>query len=331
MRVSAATQLDWDFDAALRQWSLPALRRDVLTTLQINLGKLCNQACHHCHVEAGPNRTEIMERGTAERIDELLGASAGVGLVDLTGGAPELMPSFRWFVGRLRERGLRVVVRCNLTVIFVEGQTDLPEFYRDHQVELVCSLPCYTPENVDRQRGPGVFDESIEALRLLNRAGYGSAADDLRLDLVYNPVGAFLPPQQDELEDKYREELRRLFGIEFGHLLTITNMPIKRFAEQLHRWGAYDRYMELLRDRFNPAAAAAVMCRSLVSVGWDGSLYDCDFNQMLDMPVGGGRGGSETIWSIDSFDQMVERAIATGAHCFGCTAGAGSSCGGDLV
>jgi len=329
--VSAVTEIDWDFDAALRQWSLPELRRDTLTTLQVNVGKLCNQACHHCHVEAGPKRTEIMERGTAERIDELLLASPAVGLVDLTGGAPELMPSFRWFVGRLRERGRRVVVRCNLTVMFVEGQTKLPEFYRDHRVELICSLPCYTAENVDRQRGRGVFDESIEALRMLNRVGYGSSAGDLRLDLVYNPTGAFLPPQQDALEGKYREELRRLFGIEFDRLLTITNMPIKRFAEQLRRWGDYDRYMRLLLDRFNPAAAAQVMCRSLVSVGWDGSLYDCDFNQMLEMPAGSAGGGTETIWDIDSFDRLLRKTIATGAHCFGCTAGAGSSCGGELV
>ncbi len=328
--MSGAPHSENRFAGELAVRGLARPLRDRLATLQINVGKLCNQACHHCHVEAGPKRSEIMTRQTFERIDELLERSPSVELVDLTGGAPELNPDFRWFVGRLRSRGLRVTVRCNLTVLFVEGQSDLPHFYRDHQVELVCSLPCYTAENVDRQRGRGVFDESIEALRVLNRHGYGRAGSPLVLDLVYNPGGAFLPPPQLELEARYRSELRELFGIEFGRLLTITNMPIKRFAEQLHRWNEYDSYLDLLSESFNPAAAEQVMCRSLISVGWDGKLYDCDFNQMLEIAAGGDS-RARSLWDIDSFAELVGREIAIDTHCLGCTAGAGSSCGGELT
>ncbi len=328
--TSGSTAPTDDFLSRLGDHGLAPLVRDRLTVLQVNVGKLCNQACHHCHVEAGPKRTEIMTRATFERLAELVEASPAIELVDLTGGAPELNPEFRWFVRTLRERGVRALVRCNLTVLFVEGQQDLAEFYRDHAVELVCSLPCYTAENVDRQRGRGVFQQSIDALRILNRHGYGQPGSALVLDLVYNPGGAFLPPPQAELEAKYRSELRELFAVEFGRLLTITNMPIKRFAEQLERWGEYQAYMDLLSASFNPAAAARVMCRGLVSVGWDGALYDCDFNQMLEIPAEG-EGGASTIWDIDSFDELVDRTIVTEAHCFGCTAGAGSSCGGELV
>ncbi len=317
-----------DFAATLRARSLGRLQRRQVVTLQINLGKLCNQACLHCHVEAGPRRTERIERATLERIEAVLDRSQGVEVVDLTGGAPELNDNFRWWVARLRQRGLRVMVRCNLTVIFVDGQHDLPHFYRDQAVELVCSLPCYTADNVDRQRGSGVFDQSIEALRRLNRIGFGVPGSGLRLDLVYNPLGASLPPAQAELEERYRVELRQLFGIEFSRLLTITNMPIKRFAQQLRREAAHDDYMQLLVDSFNPAAAGAVMCRDMISVSWDGQLYDCDFNQMLELPVVGGR---RTIWTIESFDELGGDAIATGSHCYGCTAGAGSSCGGELA
>lgn len=300
--------------------------------MQINVGKLCNQACHHCHVDAGPARREIMQEETAERFVTLLGRSPAVEVVDLTGGAPELNPHFSRLVKAARSFGKRVVVRCNLTVLFVEGMEALPQLYSDNQIELICSLPCYTAENVDAQRGRGVFDRSIEALRLLNEKGYGRPGSDLSLDLVYNPGGAFLPPAQEELEAKYRDELGRLFGIEFRHLLTITNMPIKRFADQLSRWGKYDEYMGLLVNHFNPQVATEVMCRDLLSVGWEGTLYDCDFNQMLELPITapGVASPAPTIWDIERIDALVGGQIVTASHCLGCTAGAGSSCGGAL-
>jgi radical SAM/Cys-rich protein len=319
-----------DFDETLRRNRLAPLRRLTPHTLQVNVGKLCNQACHHCHVDAGPKRTEVMTRATAERVADLLEASTGIRAVDITGGAPELNPNFAYIVERARAAGRAVMVRCNLTVIFVPGMEWLAEFYRDNRVHLVCSLPCYTAENVEKQRGRGVFEKSIEALRLLNRIGY--ARDDRVLDLVYNPVGPVLPPPQPQLEAEYREQLGKNFGISFNHLLTITNMPISRFAQQLHQWGRYTDYMGLLVNHFNPATAAGLMCRTLVSVGWDGRLYDCDFNQMLEIPLGaGGQDKPLTIWDVDDVGRLAEAPIATGAHCFGCTAGAGSSCSGALV
>ena len=323
-----------DFDAVLREHGLGRLRRGVPSTLHVNVGKLCNQACHHCHVEAGPKRTEIMTRATAERVMELLAHSPGIDTVDITGGAPELNPHFALLVERARAYGRRVIVRCNLTVLFAGGMEHLPRFYRDHGVELVCSLPCYTAENVDQQRGRGVFDQSIGALRLLNSVGYGRPESSLLLDLVYNPLGAFLPPPQAELEARYRDELRRHFGIEFHRLRTITNMPIKRFAEQLQRWGKGAEYMGLLVNHFNPHTVAGLMCRSLVSVGWQGTLYDCDFNQMLELPIGRQdepAGRPLTIWDADCLDDLTGRKIRTASHCFGCTAGAGSGCGGALA
>lgn len=319
------------FQRTLAAHGMPALVRGSVTTMQVNVGKLCNQACHHCHVDAGPKRTEIMETRTAERVLELLAASPRVEAIDLTGGAPELNPSFRTLVRRARALGRRVLVRCNLTVLFTPGQADLPAFYRDHGVELICSLPCYTAENVDRQRGRGVFGQSIEALRLLNQLGYGRPGSTLRLDLVYNPLGPSLPPAQATLEAKYKEELARLFGIEFHRLFTITNMPIKRFAEMLARDGALDAYLGLLVNHFNPTTVEGLMCRSLVSVGWEGALYDCDFNQMLELPLAGGDPAVPvTIWTIASCDALAGLPVTTALHCFGCTAGAGSSCGGAL-
>ncbi|HUI26501.1 MAG TPA: arsenosugar biosynthesis radical SAM (seleno)protein ArsS [Candidatus Kryptonia bacterium] len=306
------------------------MRRERLQTLQINVGKLCNQACHHCHVDAGPKRTEIMTRATAERLVELLARSATIATVDVTGGAPELNPHFTFLVERARALGRRVMVRCNLTVLFVDGMEYLPEFYRDHDVELVCSLPCYTAENVDQQRGRGVFDHSVAALRKLNALGYGRAGSPLTLNLVYNPLGAFLPPPQAELEARYKAELAEHFGIEFHQLLTITNMPIKRFAEQLDRWGKLDEYMGLLVNHFNPATVRDLMCRSLVSVGWEGTLYDCDFNQMLELPIQSATAEPLTIWNIADLSAVAGGDIRTGSHCFGCTAGSGSSCGGAL-
>ncbi len=319
------------FRRVLRDHDLGGLVRTGVRTLQVNVGKLCNLACHHCHVEAGPKRTEIMRRDVAERVVEVVAANPGVGVVDLTGGAPELNPSFRWLVAESRRLGREVVDRCNLTILFESGMRGLAEFLAAHQVHVVASLPCYQAENVEKQRGRGVFDKSIEALRRLNALGYGRPASALKLDLVYNPVGTALPPPQGPLESEYKEELGRLFGIEFHRLLTITNMPIKRFAHLLERTGQYEAYMGLLVNHFNPETVQDVMCRSLLSVGWDGRLFDCDFNQMLEIELGAARDtGARTIWDVTSLDALAGRPVATASHCFGCTAGSGSSCAGAL-
>jgi len=315
-----------DFRDTLRQHGLGELSRRELTTLQINVGKLCNQACHHCHVEAGPRRTEIMPANVAERILMLLAATPSIQIVDITGGAPELNANFRSFVSEARRMGKHVIDRCNLTVLFEAGQEALHEFLAANQVEITASLPCYTESNVDQQRGKGAFEKSIRALRLLNAIGYGQQGSGLVLNLVYNPLGASLPPPQDKLEADYKRELRDNFEIEFDRLFTITNMPIKRFAEFLLREGREEAYMGLLRNHFNPATVDKLMCRDLVSIGWDGKLYDCDFNQMLDVETPSGK----SIWEIDSFAELANSPVATGSHCFGCTAGAGSSCGGSL-
>ena len=320
------------FAETLRQHSLPTLTREAVTTLQINVGRLCNLACHHCHVEAGPRRTEIMPERVIDRLIDLLDLNSTIAVVDLTGGAPEMNPGFRRLVIEARRRHLRVIDRCNLTILLEPDYTDLPEFLAAHDVHVIASLPCYTAANVDRQRGLGVFEGSIQALKRLNALGYGREKSPRRLDLVYNPLGASLPPPQRVLEGQYREELGRLFGIEFHRLLTITNMPIKRFATQLAQTGQTDAYMGLLVNHFNPATVPGVMCRSLVSVGWDGQLYDCDFNQMLDIPLGvSAPNGAATIWDIETFDRITGTPIATGQHCYGCTAGAGSSCSGALT
>jgi len=270
-----------------------------------------------------------MTRATAERIVAVLEASPDVTTVDITGGAPELNENFRFLVESARRLGRRVIDRCNLTVLFEPGMEWLPDFLAEHTVEVVCSLPCYTAGNVDRQRGPGVFDKSIAALRLLNGVGYGQADGTLALDLVYNPVGPALPPSQPELEAQYREELAREFGITFRRLLTITNMPIKRFALQLEKAGTYDAYMGLLVNHFNPETLDRLMCRSLVSIAYDGRLYDCDFNQMLEIPLGADA-VADHIDRLDRFDRLAGARIATGSHCYGCTAGSGSSCAGAL-
>lgn len=317
------------FEETLRRHALWPLQRDAVRTVQVNVGKLCNQACHHCHVEAGPKRTEIMTAATARRILELLADAPDVTMVDITGGAPELVPAFADLVAGARRAGKRVMVRCNLTVLFEPGMEHLPALYRDHEIDLVCSLPCYTAENVDRQRGRGVFGKSIDALKLLNAIGYGSGDGGPSLDLVYNPLGAFLPPPQRELEAKYRDELDRLFGIRFDRLFTITNLPIKRFAEMLARNGEEEAYMSLLVAHFNAATVPELMCRSLVSVAYDGALHDCDFHQMDEIPLARS-GVAETLWSIESFGELAGTRIATAPHCYGCTAGAGSSCGGAL-
>jgi radical SAM/Cys-rich protein len=314
-----------DFAARLATEGLPALRRARVTTLQVNVGRRCDLACHHCHVEAGPKRTEAMDRGGVERVVELLRRNPGVEELDLTGGAPELHPDFRFLVASARALGRRVVDRCNLTVLLEPGQEDTAEFLAAHGVEVVASLPCFEAPNVERQRGRGVFARSIEALQRLNALGYGRPDSALRLDLVYNPQGASLPPPQAELEARYRDALARDHGVVFHRLLTITNMPIKRFAHALARDGGLAGYLDLLAGHFNAATVAALMCRTLVSVAWDGRLYDCDFNQMLEL------GGARTIWDDDDLDALAGAPIATAPHCFGCTAGAGSSCGGALA
>jgi radical SAM/Cys-rich protein len=314
------------FVQCLAAHGLEPLRRAPLSQLQINLGRLCNQACHHCHVDAGPKRTEIM---TWETMEKILGwtQTSGITEVDLTGGAPELNPHFRRFVDRFLALGMRVTVRCNLTVLLEPDQEDLARWYVERKIRLVCSLPCYTEKNVDAQRGDGVFAKSIEALKRLNEAGYGRE-ENLVLDLAYNPGGAFLPSPQEKLEMDYRMRLGDDFGIKFSRLLTMTNLPINRFAHFLERTGQTDAYVHLLAQQFNPATVPELMCRHLVSVDWLGQVYDCDFNQMLDLPLTGKP--HRYLWEID-VASLTNGVIATDSHCLGCTAGTGSSCGGALA
>ena len=303
------------------------LRARSVETLQINVGKLCNQACKHCHVDASPLRTEIMTKETVELVIDAI-RRFRFHTVDITGGAPELNPSFRYLVGEARVLGSHVIVRHNLTVMFEPGQFDLPDFFREHGVEVVSSLPYFLEERTDAQRGRGVFQKSIEALRRLNVVGYGIEGSNLILSLVYNPVGAFLPPPQASIEADFKRELQARYGVTFNQLYTITNMPIKRFLDYLRRSGNEERYLRKLVEAFNPRAVEGLMCRSLVSVDWTGRLYDCDFNQMLELGV-----DPELPQSLVDFDpeKFAARRIMTGAHCFGCTAGAGSSCGGSLL
>lgn len=304
------------------------LPRTRLEILQVNVGKLCDLACSHWHVKAGPKRTQIMHTETVARILELLAEAPQMHTVDLTGGAPELNPRFRTLVRGARALGKIVVDRCNLTVLFRPGQEDTAEFLTAHGVKVIASLPCYSKANVEKQRGLHVFNPSIRALQWLNALGYGKTDSGWELDLVYNPIGATLPPPQDKLEVDYRRELVEHFGIVFNRLFTITNMPIKRFLHLLEREGRYERYMQTLLDAFNPHAATHVMCRNLLSVSWDGKLYDCDFNQALELPLGRRR---RTLWDIENLVEVERGPIAFADHCYGCTAGAGSSCGGALA
>ncbi len=304
-----------------------------IETLQVNVGKLCNQACHHCHVDASPYRTEIMERKTIDRCLEILRDHPAIKNLDLTGGAPELNPHFDDFVIEAKKLGKHVMVRHNLTVTFdgnprtKESKQYLPEFFARHGVEVISSLPYYQEYFTDKQRGQGVFNKSIESLKLLNAQGYGKEGA-LVLDLVYNPVGAFLPAAQESLEADFKRELSKKFGVVFNRLYTITNMPIHRFRQQLERLGGYEEYMTKLVNAFNPSAAVGVMCRSMISVGYDGALYDCDFNQMLEMQIGNSK--PLTVFDFDC-DVLIKRRIRFASHCFGCTAGAGSSCGGEII
>ncbi|MBX3302307.1 MAG: arsenosugar biosynthesis radical SAM protein ArsS [Nitrospira sp.] len=315
------------FEAQLDRVGLHPLHATGITVFQINVGKLCNQTCRHCHVDAGPDRTEIMSRETAEQCVTAL-ANSDIPTVDITGGAPELNPNFRWLVERARELGRHVMDRCNLSVLLLPSQGELAEFLATHRVEIIASLPSYRAGQTDAQRGDGIFEKSIEALRLLNRLDYGRPGSGLVLNLVYNPVGAFLPPRQEAIEAQFKKELHTKHGIEFNRLYTITNMPISRFLEFLIESGNYDQYMTRLTNAFNPEAAAGVMCRSTLSVGWDGRLYDCDFNQMLDLQVDHGAPSH-----IRDFDptRLHHRRIVTRNHCYGCTAGSGSSCGGAIA
>jgi radical SAM/Cys-rich protein len=306
----------------------PALQRRRVETLQVNLGYKCNQSCLHCHVNAGPNRTEQMDRATAQTVLDYLAAS-GVATLDVTGGAPELNPNFRWLVAEARALGTHVIDRCNLTILEEHGQQDLAQFLAGHGVEVVASLPCYLEENVDRQRGTGVFDKSLAALRRLNDLGYGREGSGLVLNLVYNPQGPALPPPQCGLEADYKRELGTRYAIVFNRLLTLANMPIQRFGSTLVSKGQFNDYMRTLRAAHRDENLASVMCRDLISVDWRGYVYDCDFNQMLDLPLRI-NGTPETHLRELVGRSLDSNSIVVMDHCYGCTAGQGSSCGGAL-
>jgi radical SAM/Cys-rich protein len=306
-----------------------SLSRRAVDVLQVNMGRYCNLACIHCHVESGPTRKEMMSRQTVDAVLRFL-AGTSIPTLDVTGGAPELHRDFDYLVESARSLGRHVMDRCNLTVIFEPGKDYLPDFFQRHEVELVCSLPCYSQENVDKQRGKGTFDSSIRALQRFNEVGYGRTDSGLVLNLVYNPVGPHLPPAQNKLEQDYNRILREQFGIVFNHLFCLSNMPITRYATHLKLRGEYDRYVELLETNFNVATLDQVMCRNLISIGWEGFVYDCDFNQMLDLPLRDRSGKPLDITSL-ALDQVVNRPITVGDHCYACTAGCGSSCGGALV
>ncbi len=316
------------FDLTLARRGYADLRALRIDTLQVNVGKLCNQICTHCHVDAGPTRTEIMTRETVAAVHDVVRRYPEIRTVDITGGAPELNPHFEYLVEQCRAMRRHVMDRCNLTVFFGRGKRHLPKFLADHQAEVIASLPCYLRENVDQQRGKGVYSRSIKALQLLNGLGYGEEGTGLVLNLVYNPLGPKLPPMQAGLEADYKDELGKRFAIRFNHLYTITNMPVNRFLEDLHRCGHYETYMEKLLASFNPASVDGLMCRNLISVNWDGRLSDCDFNQMLDLAV-----EDAVPQTIHEFDHapLARRRVVTGMHCYGCTAGAGSSCGGTIA
>ncbi|MFT5778403.1 MAG: radical SAM/Cys-rich protein [Crocinitomicaceae bacterium] len=313
------------FEDKLKETNMFPLTTIGLDVFQINMGKMCNQVCKHCHVDAGPDRKEIMTRETMQLCLDAIDKT-NCSTIDLTGGAPEMNPEFRWFVEQLSLKGKKVIVRCNLTIIVANKKyNDLPEFFKKHNIEVVSSLPYFTSTKTDAQRGDGVFDKSIQALRLLNDVGYGIDGSGLILDLVYNPSGAFLPPDQAALQLDFKKKLKDRFDIEFNELYAITNLPISRFLEYLVASDNYEGYMEKLVNAYNPSAAENVMCRSTISVGWDGYLFDCDFNQMLDLKVA--TNGSQHL-SDFNLKALDEREIIVNQHCYGCTAGAGSSCGG---
>jgi radical SAM/Cys-rich protein len=323
----------YNFTIKLDEYNLQ-LKPVKVDTLQVNITKMCNRACKHCHVDASPNRTEQMNISTVERCLELLWKNDELQILDITGGAPELNPHFRYMVKETREIGKEVMVRHNLSItldgnpVTGERMEYLPDFFAETGVTVISSLPFYQEYFTDKQRGRGVFKKSIESIKLLNDKGYGKDGSGLELNFVYNPVGAYLPPAQKNLEADYRRELLNKHGIVFNNLFTITNMPINRFGNMLKTIGGYEDYMEKLVNAFNPCAAEGIMCRSMISVGYDGSLFDCDFNQMLDMRIKNGK--YMTVFDFD-IGWLKSREIMFGSHCFGCTAGAGSSCGGAIV
>ena len=312
------------FEEKFRETGESKLLATEVEILQVNIGKMCNQVCKHCHVDAGPDRKEIMSRETMQHCINAL-AKTNIQTIDLTGGAPEMNPDFKWFVSEIKKLNRHITVRSNLTILVSNGFEDYPKFLADNNIEIISSLPYYTASNTDRQRGDGVFDKSIQAMKNLNELGYGKEATGLIFNLVYNPLGAFLPPKQESLEKDYKRELWNKFGLVFNNLYTITNLPISRFLDYLIESGNYTNYMNKLISAFNPAAALNVMCRNTISVGWNGQLYDCDFNQMLELPLT--NGSSKHIRDFDP-ELLTNRLIVTGQHCYGCTAGAGSSCGG---
>jgi radical SAM/Cys-rich protein len=332
---SAAAQIDVledikslpTFKSKLENIGLFPLKPTSLDIFQVNMGKMCNQVCKHCHVDAGPDRKEIMTRDTMQMCLDALDKS-NIETVDLTGGAPEMNPDFRWFVEELSQRGKHIIVRCNLTIVLANKKyNDLPDFFKKHKVEVVSSLPHFSARRTDAQRGEGVFEKSIEVLKMLNEVGYGKPNSDLKLNLVYNPSGAFLPGDQMNLQSEFKSKLMKGFDIEFHELFAITNLPISRFLDYLVQTENYESYMEKLVEAYNPTAATGVMCRNTISIGWDGYLFDCDFNQMLDMKLE--NGAPKHIKEFDT-KKLEERDIIINNHCYGCTAGAGSSCGGTI-
>jgi radical SAM/Cys-rich protein len=316
------------FQQKLESANLFPLKPTLLEVFQVNVGKMCNQVCKHCHVDAGPDRKEIMTRETMQQCIDILAANPSFKTVDITGGAPELNPDFRWFVSAIKKLKKHILVRCNLTIILANKKfNDLPEFFKENDVEVISSLPFYAKDRTDRQRGDGVFEDSVKALQLLNAVGYGIEGSVLKLNLVYNPAGAFLPPAQETLEKEFKQALKKDFNISFHSLYAITNLPISRFLDYLLQSNNYEKYMEKLLAAYNPAAAANVMCRNTLSIGWDGFIYDCDFNQMLDMKVA----CSANHISAFSNTALSNRDIVVNQHCYGCTAGSGSSCGGAVT
>ena len=318
------------FSTKLKETNLFPLTTTGLDIFQINMGKMCNQVCSHCHVDAGPDRKEIMSKETLQECLDAI-AKSEIKTVDLTGGAPEMNPHFRWFVEQAYKLDCKVIVRCNLTIIVANKKYfDLPEFYKENEVEIVSSLPHYSEKKTDSQRGDGVFDRSIRALMMLNEVGYGMEGSGLTLNLVYNPSGAFLPPNQDGLKKQFKRKLKKDFDIEFNSLFAITNIPISRYLNYLVASENFMGYMEKLANSYNPVAAEGVMCRNTISVGWDGYLYDCDFNQMLELKVAVADKKRQHVKDFDS-QTLIDRKIIVNEHCFGCTAGAGSSCGGEIA
>lgn len=317
------------FSERIGQMGHQPLRPVAIEIFQINIGKLCNQTCAHCHVDAGPDRKEEnMNRATLEKCLEIIASVPSIHTVDITGGAPEMNPHFRWFVDEVSKLGKKIIDRCNLTILVANPKyRDLPSFFAEHRVQVVSSLPHFSRSRTDSQRGDGVFEDSVKALKMLNEVGYGQEESGLELHLVYNPSGAFLPASQSSLEAEFKRQLKRRYNIEFNTLFCITNLPISRFLDYLLSTGNYEEYMHKLVEAFNPATVTGLMCRNTLSVSWDGYLYDCDFNQMLDLKV------DSAVKHINDFDaaQLNQRGIVLNQHCYGCTAGAGSSCGGEIA